>query len=85
MATRSSDSGHNKSYVDANTKAYQDNYLKADMSQNVVAGVGGDGGDHNTAVGGDVDVKATIIREPERLAQQLRDTTISTIGMFVHG
>ena len=51
-----SDSGHNKSYVDANTKAYQDNYLKADMSQNVVAGVGGDGGNHNNAVGGDVDV-----------------------------
>ena len=55
-----SDSGHNKSDVDANTKAYQDNYLKADMSQNVGAGVGGDGGDHNAAVGGDVDVKATI-------------------------
>ena len=51
-----SDSGHNKSYVDANTKAYQDNYLKADMSQNVWAGIGGDGGDHNTAKGGDVDV-----------------------------
>ncbi len=39
---------HNKSYVDANTTAYQDNYLKADMSQNVWAGIGGDGGDHNS-------------------------------------
>ena len=27
-----SDSGHNKSDVDADTKAYQENYLKADMS-----------------------------------------------------
>jgi NAD(P)H-hydrate repair Nnr-like enzyme with NAD(P)H-hydrate epimerase domain len=42
--------------VDANTKAYQDNYLKADMSQNVWAGVGGNGGDGNYAKGGDVDV-----------------------------
>jgi hypothetical protein len=51
-----SDSGHNKSDVDANTKAYQENYLKADMSQNVWAGIGGEGGDHNKAEGGDVDV-----------------------------
>jgi hypothetical protein len=51
-----SDSGHNKSDVDANTKAYQENYLKADMSQNVWAGVGGNGGDENYAKGGDVDV-----------------------------
>jgi hypothetical protein len=50
-----SDSGHNKSDVDANTKAYQENYLKAD-SQNVWAGIGGEGGDHNKAEGGDVDV-----------------------------
>jgi hypothetical protein len=52
-----SDSGHNKSDVDANTKAYQENYLKADMSQNVWAGIGGNGGDHNKAEGGDVHVK----------------------------
>jgi hypothetical protein len=51
-----SDSGHNKSDVDANTKAYQENYLKADMSQNVWAGIGGEGGDENYAKGGDVDV-----------------------------
>ena len=51
-----SDSGHNKSDVDTDTSAYQKNYLKADMSQNVWAGVGGNGGDHNTAKGGDVDV-----------------------------
>ena len=57
MATRKSDSGHNKSDVDANTKAYQENYLKADMSQNVWAGIGGNGGDHNKAEGGDVHVK----------------------------
>ena len=51
-----SDSGHNKSDVDTDTSAYQKNYLKADMSQNVWAGVGGNGGDHNTAKGGDVDI-----------------------------
>src|SRR5258705_9527770 len=34
-----SDSGHNKSDVDASTTAYQENYLKADMSQTVMAGI----------------------------------------------
>lgn len=51
-----SESGHNKSDVDANTKAYQENFVKADMSQNVWAGIGGEGGDENYAKGGDVDV-----------------------------
>ena len=66
-----SDSGHNKSDVDANTTAYQKNYLKVDMSQNVWAGIGGEGGDHNKAEGGDVHVKARSSRN--QLAQQSRD------------
>ena len=33
MATSTSDSGHNKSDVDANTKAYQDNWLAVDQGQ----------------------------------------------------
>ena len=53
-------SGHDKSDVDANTKAYQENWLDADQSQNVKAGIGGDGGSGNKAEGGDVDVKASI-------------------------
>ena len=53
-------SGHDKSDVDANTKAYQENWLDADQSQNVKAGTGGDGGNGNKAEGGDVDVKASI-------------------------
>jgi hypothetical protein len=53
-------SGHAKSDVDANTKAYQENWLDADQSQNVKAGIGGDGGNGNKAEGGDVDVKASI-------------------------
>ena len=55
-----SDSGHNKSDVEANTKAYQENWLDADQGQKVYAGVGGDGGDENNAEGGDVDIKASI-------------------------
>ena len=46
--------------MDANTKAYQDNWLGVDQSQNVMAGIGGDGGDHNKAEGGDVHFKASI-------------------------
>jgi hypothetical protein len=55
-----SDSGHNKSDVEANTKAYQENWLAADQSQTVMAGVGGDGGNHNKAEGGDIHFKASI-------------------------
>lgn len=55
-----SESGHNKSDVDANTKAYQDNWLAADQSQTVMAGVGGDGGNNNKAEGGDIQFKASI-------------------------
>ena len=49
-------SGHDTSHVSADTTAYQTNWLAADMSQNVAAGIGGNGGDGNYAVGGDVDV-----------------------------
>ena len=49
-------SGHNKSDVDANTKASQESWLDADQGQKVYAGIGGEGGDHNKAEGGDVDV-----------------------------
>ena len=55
-----SDSGHNKSDVEANTKAYQDNWLVVEQGQKVYAGIGGDGGDHNKAEGGDVHIKASI-------------------------
>jgi hypothetical protein len=49
-------SGHNTSQVHADTTAYQTNFLLADMHQDVAAGIGGYGGDHNTAHGGDVDL-----------------------------
>jgi hypothetical protein len=81
-----SDSGHNKSDVDASTTAYQTNFLAANMSQNVAAGVGGDGGDHNKAEGGDVDFKASI--ESANLNDVLNDSEhfhIDDSGMFVHG
>jgi hypothetical protein len=51
---QSSESGHNTSKVYANTTAHQTNYLKADMHQEVVAGIGGHGGSDNLARGGDV-------------------------------
>jgi len=81
-----SESGHNKSDVDANTKAYQDNYVKADMSQNVLAGVGGEGGDHNKAEGGDVHFKASI--ESSNMSDALNSYEhfhIDDSGMFAHG
>src|SRR5262245_15454078 len=50
---QSSWSGHDTSHVSADTTAYQENFLAADMSQHVAAGIGGEGGDHNYAKGGD--------------------------------
>jgi hypothetical protein len=41
-------------HVSADTTAYQTNLVLADMSQNVAAGIGGAGGDHNVADGGDI-------------------------------
>jgi hypothetical protein len=75
-----SESGHNKSDVDANTKAYQENYLKADMSQNVWAGIGGDGGDDNKAEGGDVDVKVLNDSLNSHETYYIDDS-----GMLAHG
>jgi len=81
-----SDSGHNKSDVDASTTAYQTNFLAANMSQNVAAGIGGDGGNNNKAEGGDVHFKASI--ESANLNDVLNDSEhfhIDDSGMFVHG
>jgi hypothetical protein len=53
---QSSSSGYDTSKVYANTTAEQSNYLKADMHQEVAAGIGGDGGNDNLGMGGDVNV-----------------------------
>ena len=79
-------SGHDTSNVDASTTAYQTNFLAANMSQNVAAGIGGDGGNHNKAEGGDVHVKASI--ESVNLNDALNNYEhyyIDDSGMFVHG
>jgi hypothetical protein len=60
-------SGHDTSNVSADTTAYQSNWLAADMSQNVSAGNGGNGGDINKAEGGDVHFYPTIESGPEPL------------------
>jgi hypothetical protein len=45
-------SGHDTSKVYANTTATQDNHVWADQHQDVMAGIGGYGGDDNLAFGG---------------------------------
>ena len=79
-----SDSGHNKSDVDADTSAYQKNNLSADMSQNVLAGIGGDGGDGNKAEGGNVYVKASIASWTDSL-NSYEHYNIDDSGLFAHG
>ena len=51
-----SESGHDTSKVYANTTAHQTNELWVDQSQQVYAGIGGDGGSHNYAESGSVEV-----------------------------
>jgi hypothetical protein len=77
-----SESGHNTSDVDANTTAYQENFLAANMSQNVYAGIGGEGGSGNKAEGGDVDIKASI--ESVNLNDVLNHSEDFHIDDFVH-
>jgi hypothetical protein len=77
-----SESGHDTSNVDASTTAYQTNFLAADMSQHVAAGIGGNGGNGNAAVGGDVDVKASI--ESANLNDVLNHSGHFDIDDFVH-
>jgi hypothetical protein len=50
-------SGHDTSKVYANTTATQDNSLWVDQHQDVMAGIGGHGGDGNMAFGGNVDIQ----------------------------
>lgn len=52
---QSSSSGYDTSTVTANTTATQTNSLSADMHQEVMAGIGGNGGNDNAAMGGNVD------------------------------
>jgi len=74
--------GHNTSDVDASTTAYQSNFLAADMSQHVAAGIGGDGGDDNYAKGGEVEIKASI--ESVNLNDVLNHSEHFHIDDFVH-
>jgi hypothetical protein len=75
-------SGHNTSDVDAHTTAYQSNFLAADMSQHVAAGIGGNGGDDNYAKGGDVELKSSI--ESTNLNDVLNHSEHFHIDDFVH-
>ena len=52
---QSSKSGHDTSKVYADTTATQTNSLMADLHQEVMAGIGGNGGNGNAAMGGNVD------------------------------
>lgn len=53
---QSSDSGFDTSTVHANTTATQTISLMLDMHQEAMAGIGGNGGNGNVVVGGNVDI-----------------------------
>jgi len=75
-------SGHDTSNVTANTTADQTNILSANMSQNVWAGIGGDGGNNNTAKGGEVEIRASV--ESANLDNVLNDSEHFHVDDFVH-
>jgi hypothetical protein len=75
-------SGHNKSDVEANTKASQDYWLAADQSQTGMADRGGEGGSGNKAEGGDAHFKAGI--ESANLNDGLNDSKYFRVDDFVH-
>jgi hypothetical protein len=77
-----SDSGHDTSKVSADTTAYQSNFLAADLSQNVAAGIGGNGGNDNYAHGGNLDLKSSM--ESANLNDVLNHSTHFSADDFVH-
>jgi hypothetical protein len=77
-----SDSGHDTSNVNASTTAYQSNFLAADMHQSAAAGIGGNGGNGNAALGGDVHFDATI--ESANLNDVLNHSQQFHVDDFVH-
>jgi hypothetical protein len=79
---QSSKSGHDTSNVDASTTASQTNILSADQHQTVMAGIGGNGGNDNTAKGGEVDIKASI--ESANLSDVLNHSEHFHVDDFVH-
>src|SRR6266436_1785634 len=79
---QSSDSGHDTSKVYADTTAYQTNFLAADMSQHVAAGIGGNGGNDNYAKGGEIDFKSSM--ESANLNNVLNDSEHFHVDDIVH-
>ena len=77
-----SNSGHDTSNVSANTTAYQSNFLAADMSQHAAAGIGGNGGNGNAAIGGNVQFDPTI--ESANLNNVLNNSEHFHVDDFVH-
>ena len=63
-------------------RRYQDKLACREQSQNVGAGIGGNGGNDNYAEGGDVDFKATI--ESANLNDVLNDSEHFHVDDFVH-
>ena len=79
---QTADSGHDTSNVDASTTAYQSNFLAADMHQSAAAGIGGNGGNGNAALGGNVQFDPTI--ESANLNDVLNHSGQFHIDDFVH-
>jgi hypothetical protein len=77
-----SESGHDTSKVSADTTAYQSNFLAADMSQSVAAGIGGNGGNDNYAKGGNFDLKSSM--ESANLNDVLNHASHVHVDDFVH-
>jgi hypothetical protein len=75
-------SGHDTSNVSADTTAYQSNFLAADQHQSAAAGIGGNGGDGNAALGGNVQFDPSI--ESANLNDVLNHSNQFHIDDFVH-
>jgi hypothetical protein len=69
---------HHSNNVTANTTADQHNHVWADQHQYVLAGVGGDGGNDNMAIGGTVSV------ETAQLSDVLNHSEHFHVSDFVH-
>jgi hypothetical protein len=78
----SQDGGHDWAKVSADTTANQSNWVAADMHQSVAAGIGGNGGNDNNAVGGNVSFK--VDSEQATLKDVLNNSDHFHVDDFVH-
>jgi hypothetical protein len=86
--SQKSTSGYDTSKVSADTTAHQENWAKFNQTANLIAGNGGDGGNNNTAKGGEVsfELKHSEVQSTDlSVKDAFNHSTHFDVSDFLHG